>query len=114
MYQLINGSYVKIRKKRRNDDGSYSFDNLDINQKYGVKEIQPNAYDDGKDSVGSLGGSSTQNDYISDVDVQWDDHGVNYNFGELKLGSVSGYVYHDENDNGLMDSGEKGIGSVTV
>lgn len=114
LYQLINGSYVKIAEQKTSDDGSYSFDNLDINQKYGVKEIQPSAYDDGKDSVGSLGGTSTQNDYISDVDVQWDEHGVNYNFGELKLGSVSGYVYHDENNNGLMDTGEKGIGSVTV
>ena len=34
--------------------------------------------------------------------------------GELKLGYLSGYVYEDDNDNGVKDPGEKGIANVTV
>src|SRR5262249_43948954 len=39
---------------------------------------------------------------------------TNYNFGELKPGSVAGHVYEDDNNNGVIDSGEPGIGGVTV
>jgi serine-aspartate repeat-containing protein C/D/E len=113
LYQLVDGSYVKIAETMTAEDGSYKFDKLDINQKYAVKEIQPSDYDDGRDAVGSLGGDLS-NDYVNEIDIQWDDHGVEYNFGELKLGSVSGYVYHDVNDNGLMEKGEDPIANVTV
>lgn len=36
------------------------------------------------------------------------------NFGNLKASSLSGYVYHDANDNGVMDPGEQGISGVQV
>lgn len=113
LYQLIDGEYVLIGSQLTAEDGSYSFDKLDINQQYAVKERQPETYSDGKDSVGTLGGQ-VANDYISAIDVQWDDHGYEYNFGELKLGSVSGYVYHDANDNGIREEGEAPIANVTV
>ena len=113
LYQLVNGSYVKIAETQTAADGSYSFTSLNINEKYGVREIQPANYDDGKDSVGTLGGR-VSNDYIDSIDVQWADHGENYNFGELKLGSISGYVYNDANDNGIREPGEAPIPNVTV
>lgn len=40
--------------------------------------------------------------------------GVNYNFGEVQAASVSGYVYNDANGNSSKDSGEAGLGGVTV
>lgn len=36
------------------------------------------------------------------------------NFSEVLPASISGWVYHDRNNNGLIDSGEEGIGSVTL
>ncbi len=39
---------------------------------------------------------------------------TNNNFGELKPSSLAGFVYHDHNDNGAKESGEEGIGSVTI
>lgn len=114
LYKLVDGSYVKIAETTTDENGAYRFDNLDINEKYGVKEIQPADYDDGKDSVGTLGGELADNDYVNAVDVQWNDSGEEYNFGELKLGSVSGYVYNDANDNGLKEDGEAPIADVTV
>ena len=39
---------------------------------------------------------------------------TNNNFGELKSTSISGIVYYDANDNGVMDPGETGIQGVTM
>ena len=113
LYQWDGSRYVKIDETKTEADGSYFFDDLPIENEYAVREIQPDEYDDGKDTLGSLGGVAA-NDYFSKIEVGWDDHGYEYNFGELKLGSIAGNVYEDRNDNGLIDVGEAGIGSVTV
>ena len=39
---------------------------------------------------------------------------MEYNFGELRPASISGYVYVDDNDNGFFDPSETGIGGVTL
>ena len=39
---------------------------------------------------------------------------MNYDFGELLPASISGYVYYDANNNGIMDPGEKPIGGVQL
>ncbi len=39
---------------------------------------------------------------------------TNNNFAELKPATASGHVYVDSNANGIMDSGEGGIGGVTL
>ena len=41
-------------------------------------------------------------------------HGVNYDFAEAKLAEVSGFVYHDRNDNGLKELGEEGLGGIRM
>ena len=40
--------------------------------------------------------------------------GTGYNFGELPGSVILGSVYQDNNNNGLLDPGETGIGGVTV
>ena len=39
---------------------------------------------------------------------------VNNNFAVAQPAAISGYVYYDANDNGQRDSGEPGIGGVTL
>lgn len=114
LYRWNGSDYDKVTETKTDENGAYRFDNLPINQQYAVREKQPTEYSDGKDSIGSLGGEFGQNDEIRSIDVQWDDHGVEYNFGELKLGSVSGYVYHDANDDGNFDENEDPIADVVV
>lgn len=114
LYRWNGADYEFIRSTQTDENGAYCFDDLDIAQQYAVRERQPEAYSDGKDHVGSLGGQNIVNDEIRSIDVQWDDHGVKYDFGELKLGSVSGYVYHDSNDNGAFEENEAPIAGVTV
>lgn len=104
--------------------GAYKFDNLAPGT-YTVTETHPNTWMDGKDTVGVFGsnpGSGTAgNDVISAVVLPADTHGTEYNFGELKplpagqtTASISGYVYHDVNDDGNKDPGEAPIGGVTI
>ncbi|MDO5552745.1 MAG: SdrD B-like domain-containing protein [Planctomycetia bacterium] len=109
-----SGKYVLKETTRTSADGSYQFDNLDITLDYAVKEAeQPDGYSDGKDHIGTLGGA-LENDYISQITVNWDEHGEQYDFGELKRGSLAGNVYEDLNDNGIFDPDEKGIEKVVV
>lgn len=61
-------------------DGSYQFCDL-VPGTYKVNETQPAGYMDGKDSVGSVGGTLA-NDMISDINLVSGANGINYNFGE--------------------------------
>jgi large repetitive protein len=62
-------------------DGSYHFVNLRPGT-YILAETQPTKYKDGKDALGSLGGTMT-NDKFSNIPLMAGQNGVEYNFGEL-------------------------------
>ncbi len=111
--------YVVVATKTTDADGAYSFADLAPGV-YRVSETQPTAYDDGSDTIGSLGGTRSANDVIDEIDVGEDRHGVGYDFGELekvvieKPGSIGGHVYEDDDNDGVFDGNEKGIPGVTV
>ncbi len=117
LYRLNGSEYEFLKKVATNKDGYYEFNDLDIEQTYAVKEIHPEDYVHGDDTVGSLGGKTETGEkesFTSEIVVGWDDHGVDYNFGELKLGSISGNVYEDRNDNGVLDDGDVDLSGVTI
>jgi hypothetical protein len=93
-------------------NGSYSFSNLRPGN-YTLKETQPAGFTDGLDAVGTLGGTLA-NDQISNITLPQNGVGVNYNFGEGCLGSLSGFVYCDYNNDGLKQANENGIAGVTI
>jgi hypothetical protein len=62
-------------------DGSYHFANLRPGS-YSLKEGGPDGFMDGKDTVGSLGGTAAT-DQFSGINLDPGVNGVNYNFGEL-------------------------------
>ncbi|HVX84304.1 MAG TPA: SdrD B-like domain-containing protein [Phycisphaerae bacterium] len=72
--------------------GSYSFKNL-IAGNYTLTESQPAGYTDGKDSLGSLGGT-LGNDIISNITLPPCADGSCYNFGEVKTTTVCGNSGH--------------------
>jgi hypothetical protein len=81
------GSAVN-RSATTNNSGEYTFDNLRPGV-YQMNEVQPADFADGKDSLGTLGGT-TQNDQFSNIVVFPGQHGAGYNFGELlKLPQLS-------------------------
>ena len=124
LYQKVGNDYVAVldangvaRTARTDKNGYYEFSGLDINQVYAVRETQPADYTDGKEQLGTVGGVERGvkgNDEFTQIGIGWDEHGVNYNFGELKLGSISGYVYYDANKNGIFDAGDIGLANETV
>jgi uncharacterized protein (DUF2141 family) len=93
-------------------DGTYSFGHLRPGS-YTITETQPSGYFDGKDSLGSAGGN-LGNDTFSDILLTPGQSGINYKFGELQGTLISGSVYVDLNDNGIMEGGEPGIAGVTI
>ena len=110
---LVDSSGAPIADATTGLDGSYHFAQL-LPGVYGVKETQPQAYLDGKDTPGSVGGVVDGNDLIDQIKLVPASHAVNYNFGELLPSEICGNVYVDLNDNGVIDAGEKPIGGVTV
>jgi len=93
-------------------DGSYLFTDL-LPGTYTITETQPLNYLDGDDAVGNLGGSAGD-DLLSDIVLVGGEDGTSYNFGEVLPASVSGFVWEDFNDDGLIDFNERAIGGVTV
>src|SRR5439155_597532 len=92
--------------------GAYSFTGLRPGT-YALAESQPAAYLDGKDTIGTPGGT-TANDRFSSIVLGAGVNGVNNNFGELPPASLSGFVYSDLDNDGVKDAGEAGIAAVQV
>ncbi|CRK62069.1 internalin, putative [Alloactinosynnema sp. L-07] len=92
-------------------DGTYSFTDLQPGT-YSIAETQPDGYADGPDTLGSAGGTPT-NDAVSGIVLGSGTAATGYDFAEDR-GSLAGFVYQDLNDNGVKDPGEPGIGGVSV
>lgn len=94
-----------------NASGGFSFADL-LGGTYTLKETQPAAYADGKDSAGTAGGT-VDNDVISAIALSGGVDAKNYAFGEIGQ-AITGIVYVDTNLNGKQDPGEPGVPGVTV
>jgi fimbrial isopeptide formation D2 family protein/uncharacterized repeat protein (TIGR01451 family) len=100
-------------------DGSYLFEALGGGT-YTITETQPplpttlfNGFYDGADNLGSLSGTQPVKNALA-VELANGQHGINYNFGELPPADPFGFVYVDQNQNGVRDAGEVGIPNVAV
>jgi|GEM_PF-756179 len=94
-------------------DGTYSFGEVPPGV-YTIAETQPAGFQDGPDSVGSLGGTLGQ-DQISAIPLASGDDGTGYDFTELQLkGSLAGHVFVDNNLDGKFDSGDTAIAGVSL
>ncbi len=70
------------RETTTNAAGEYKFSDL-LPGTYAINEIQPVAYIDGKDKIGTPGGTQN-NDNFSDINLPAEFDGVNNDFGEIK------------------------------
>jgi hypothetical protein len=106
------GNVVSLSTTSDGTTGAYSFPNLRPGT-YVITESQPVGYLDGKDTIGTPGGT-TGADTFTAIALAAGVNGVNNNFGEILPASLAGFVYYDINDNGIKESGEPGIGGATV
>ena len=103
-------------------DGTYSFTAVRPSNGagYTLNETQPagiNNYPGATGTqVGTLGGAAVGTaamDVISAIVFPSGGSGINYNFRE-NASSIAGFVYLDNNDDGVKDAGEIGLAGVTV
>ncbi len=101
-------------------DGYYQFTGLEASSLagYSLTETQPSGYLDGRDTVGtaggSLGGPIPSRDVLTGIVVGSSTNSARNNFGELLAGGVSGSVYVDITDDGNRQVGEPGIAAVSI
>lgn len=105
--------------------GAYRFDRLRPGV-YRIDEVQPDGWISTKNTAGQVsrdnGTPQTRGtvlgDAIVNINLSGCESGINFNFGERKVdilpNSISGYVYHDVNNDGVRDSGEVGIPGTTL
>lgn len=120
----IAGVVVKLLDEAGNDtglrattnsQGFYKFNNLRAG-KYTVVEVHPSGWIDGIDTPGNLGGvaAPVPGDSISLVMINWGEMGTEYNFGELKPGSIRGQVVVSTDPDCDPDDGEPPIAGVRI
>ena len=118
LFSLQNGQYVSTGRTTTTDaNGHYAFSNVEPGT-YRVAETQPTGYFSIGATAGTVDGTTrgvvTDVNTISTVELLGGEDSIHNDFAEAKPGSLSGYVYHDANNNGVMDSGETGIAGVTL
>ena len=119
--QLFDDSGALVAETTTNTDGYYEFKNLKAGT-YRIVELQPGNYDDGKDSRGNIIGQLPTitpvdaNDEFTQITIKGDQIGVNYDFGEILLSSISGIVHTDIDEDCVFDpvDGESGIAGVRM
>jgi len=115
--RLLDSTSTEIAQTVTDANGAYQFDGLWPGT-YTVVEVTPVDLIDGADHVGTVGGAAVgalaANDTIAGITLASSQDGINYDFCEHLPASLSGYVYHDRDNDGWKEPGEEGIGSVRV
>ncbi len=98
-------------------NGHYKFEGL-LPGTFRVSETQPNDYFSVGATAGTVDGATDGNvetvDQIGGVELLGGQDSVENNFAEAQPAALSGHVFHDRNNNGVLDAGEEGIGGVTI
>lgn len=100
-------------------DGSYCFEGLAPGEYQVVQAVQPSGFVDGMDLAGAVSGvpsgeAINPGDQIIGVKLVSGSSGLEYNFGEFKYSSISGWVYHDLMNNGVREIGDPAIDGVEL
>ena len=115
--QLFGENGTLIEETTTDQNGFYEFANLRPGT-YSVVEVQPEAYLDGSEHIGDVNGSQigqlTTNDRFDQITLTSDSSGTMYNFCEHIPAEIHGTVYHDQNDDGILQTNEQRLGGVTI
>lgn len=119
LLKFDNGVYTSTGLTTTTDaNGHYQFLQSVLPGRYRIVETQPGSYLSVGAKAGTISGAPagvvTSVDVISDIDVLGGDESIENDFAEARPATLSGHVYHDANNNGLLDGGELGIGGTTI
>ncbi|MCE9526291.1 MAG: carboxypeptidase regulatory-like domain-containing protein, partial [Planctomycetales bacterium] len=105
-----------IGTTQTNAAGDYEFTNL-LPGTYTVVEMTPAGLLDGDEEVGTINGihvGVATDDQLAGIVLTGGQNGIHYDFCEHLPAELSGYVYHDANNNGVFDVSESPIPGTTV
>lgn len=121
--ELLNSASAVIATTVTDASGNYIFSNL-TNGTYSVREpIQPPGTANGLTIAGTINGvtvgtataASVVPSVIGSIVLPPNGTSINNNFAEVgAVNTISGFVYVDANNNGVMDAGEAAIANVSV
>jgi serine-aspartate repeat-containing protein C/D/E len=125
LFRLDNGNYIATGHSTTTDSqGRYQFGiNLGLAPGvYQIRETQPANYLSVGAVPGLLDGHSllgktvaNDRDVLTDIQIlQGDSRGTRLDFAEAQPVQLCGFVYRDNNNNGIRESGETGIGGVDI
>ncbi len=116
---LWDSAGTKVAETRTDAQGFYKFTRLAPGE-YRVTEVTPTGYLPGKAAVGTISGQTVgrndaTGDVLSEVRLPSGRSGINYDFGELLPGSISGHVMVDTDGNCIVDAvGDRYLGGVRI
>ena len=115
--QLFDNNGNLLDTTETDASGHYQFNGLRPGV-YSIVEVQPNGYLDSADVVGKVdgetNGATNSNDRFQNITLSSGDQGVRYDFCEIIPAELCGTVWHDTNDNGVIDAGEDRLGGVVI
>ncbi len=115
--QLFDAAGDLVAETVTNGHGEYEFTGLRPGT-YRVVEITPPGLLDGGPHVGRVDGVVTgvirPDGSVADIVIGSGKVGTEYDFCEHLPASISGFVYHDRDDNGRRVAGEEGIAGTIV
>lgn len=113
---LKNAAGQTVATTQTNASGEYEFTNL-LPGTYSVIEVTPAGLIDGDEHVGTISGvhvGVATDDNLGSIVLTGGQNGINYDFCEHRPSELSGYVYHDADNDGVYDAGEQPIPGTTV
>ena len=115
--QLFDADGRLLATTSTNAGGEYEFGGLAPGN-YRIVESTPSGTLDGDEHVGTVRsvtvGRISANDTISEILIRPGDQGIDYDFCEHLAASISGFVYHDQDNNGVRLPGDEPISAVRV
>jgi protocatechuate 3,4-dioxygenase beta subunit len=115
--ELVGPGGVTVARTTTGLDGQYRFEDVPKGI-YSIIEVTPQGLLDGRAKVGTIAGvqvgTAVGGGLISNVVLPAGATGSRYDFCEAAPAQISGYVYHDRNDNGRREGGEEAIPGTTI
>jgi serine-aspartate repeat-containing protein C/D/E len=112
--ELRDATGTIVATTTTDDQGFYSFTNLRPGV-YQIVEETPAGYLPGQASPGSVGGQAdSTGDVIKSISLGSGAKGLNYDFGELLVSSLSGSVYVDSNGDCIRQETERPLAGVML
>lgn len=115
--RLLDANGILLTTVRTDTQGRYEFQGLRPGI-YQIVEVTPAGLLDGSEQPGTVDGFTVgtivSNDTIGQIALGSGRDAIDYDFCEHLPSSLSGFVFHDRNNNGQFDAGEAAIPGVQV